>query len=73
MHAITKRTICGQVFWFSAHGGALFLGASDFVALKIVKTVASMATTIKEQEKLTPRSNSLATRTLVLIFYGSSQ
>lgn len=70
MHAIDRTTICGHVFWLGAQAGMLLRGGIDLVAWKIVKTVESMASTINEQLKLTPRRTILAIRTRVLTFCG---
>lgn len=67
--AMTRSVICGQVEVFVAHGGRLFLGARFLVALKMAKTVASMARTIRLQAKLMPRRKIFAIRTRTLIFY----
>jgi hypothetical protein len=72
MHAMTSSVICGQVLLFGAHAGRPFRDGSALVALKIMKTAASIDMTINEQLKLTPRKTNFAIRTLVLIFctYG---
>jgi len=64
-----RTTICGHGFVPGAHAGRPFLEGSDFVALKIMKVVETMESTIKEQEKLTPRRTIFAILTLVLIFW----
>lgn len=46
----------------------MFLGGIAFVALKMVNVVASMASTMSEHEKLTPRRKNFAIRTRVLTF-----
>lgn len=66
--AIEISKTWGQIFWFSAHGGKLFRGGSDFVALKIVKVADSMEMMMSAQEKLMPRRKNLAIRTRALIF-----
>src|SRR5689334_16161730 len=71
--AMTSSVICGQVLLFGAQAGSPFRGGSALVALKIVKTAASMESTMSEQLKLTPLSTNLAIRTRVLIFCSSGQ
>ena len=58
----------------SAQGGRLLRVGSDLVALKIVKVVASIESTIREQAKFMLRRKSLAARTRVLILcFGTHQ
>ena len=67
--AIEMSKTWGQIFWFSAHGGRLLRGGSDFVALKIVKVADSMEMMMSAHEKLMPRRKNLAIRTRALIFW----
>lgn len=69
MDAMVRSMTCGQIFWFSAHGGRLLRGGSDLVALKIVKVAESIEIMIRAHEKLIPRRKNLAIRTRALIFY----
>lgn len=55
-----------------AHGGRPFRDGMCLVALKMENVVASIARTIKEQLKLTPRRKNLAILTLVLDFKSTS-
>lgn len=56
----------------SAHGGKPFRAGICFVALKMENVVASIARTIKEQLKLTPRRKNFAILTLVLDLRSTS-
>lgn len=63
---MTNIKIWGHGLEFADQAGRLFRGGRCLVALKMVKVVAIKARTIREQEKLTPRSIILAIRTRVL-------
>lgn len=67
------RRTCGQIFWFSAHGGRLLRGGNVFVALKMVKVALSMEMMMSAHEKLIPRRKNLATLTRALIFCKACQ
>lgn len=66
---MTKSRICGHGLELADQAGRPLRAGRDLVALKIMKVVAIRARTIKEQEKLTPRSIIFAMRTRVLTFY----
>lgn len=68
MTAIDSRSICGQIFVLSAHGGRPFLFGRFFVALKMANAVAIMERTMRLQAKLIPRRKIFAIRTRILIF-----
>jgi len=65
-----RRVICGHGFVVRAHGGRLFRGGIDLVALKMEKVVAIMESTISEQLKFTPRRKNFAARTRIFDFCG---
>ena len=65
---MVKSKICGHGLELADHAGRPFRGGRALVALKIINVVETKARTIKEQEKLTPRSHILAIRTRVLTF-----
>jgi hypothetical protein len=65
--AMQSIKTCGQVFVFLAHGGRLFRGGSDFVALKMANVVATIDSKTKLQAEWTPRRNNLAARALDLM------
>lgn len=69
--AIVRRRTCGQIFWFSAHGGRLLRGGNAFVALKMVKVALSIEMMMSAHEKLMLRRKNLAMRTRALIFCES--
>ena len=69
MHAMTSRRICGHGLVPEAQALREERGGSAFVALKIVKVAVNIESTIREQEKLTPRRTILAMRTRILTFW----
>jgi hypothetical protein len=68
IQAMTSSRICGHGLELADQAGRPFRAGRCLVALKMVKVVAMRARTIREQEKLTPRSIILAIRTRVLTF-----
>ena len=73
MQEMTSTVICGHFTVVVDQAGRPFLGGRDFVALKMLKVVLIMESTINEHEKLTPLSTIFAILTRVFTFCSASQ